>query len=45
MRFFNGGRISWAKPMIVVEDSDELVALYLPAWTPIKRRPASTACP
>jgi len=38
MRFFNGGRISWAKPMIVVEDSDELVALYLPAWTPIKRR-------
>lgn len=34
----SNGRITYALPVIVVEDSPDLVALYLAAGTPIKRR-------
>ncbi len=30
------GRLAWVGPMIVVEDSPEYIALYLPVGTPIK---------
>ena len=38
LRYFRGGRPSWVKPVRVVEDSDELTALFLAAGTPIRKR-------
>jgi len=38
MRYLNDRRISFARPVTVVEDTDERVVLYLAARTPTKRR-------
>lgn len=38
LRFFNAGRVSWAKPVSVVFDSADGVGLFLREGTPIKRR-------
>jgi hypothetical protein len=37
LRFSWEGRLSWIEPVTVVEDSPELIALYLAMDTPIKR--------
>lgn len=37
LRFTWGGELSWVEPVTVVEDSPQLIALYLAMDTPIKR--------
>jgi hypothetical protein len=37
LRFHWEGRLSWVEPVTVVEDSPQLIALYLAMGTPIKR--------
>lgn len=39
------GRLSWVEPVTVVEDSPELIALYLVVDTPIKRPVGSDGVP
>ena len=37
LRYFPGGKLRWVKPVVVVEDSDETIALYLAGDTVIKK--------
>lgn len=45
LRHLNGGRPSYVWPTVVVEDSEDLVALYLCAGTPTLRRMRLDGCP